>query len=107
MEHEQTINKQVLALVIPCGILERFELRGVSPNKEAIELRLHERKDLIPALLETEDVVLDGFCNPVELQSFPLQGKAMFIQLFRQRWKWREARNHVSNTLELQQKSRR
>lgn len=101
MKNEQTINKQVLGLIVPSEILESFELSEVSQTKEAIELQLHERKDLVPACLQAEDVVLDGFCNPIELQSFPLQGKATFIKLFRRRWKRRGARHHVSNTYDF------
>ena len=101
MENEQTINKQVLALIVPAEILESFQLSRVSKTKEAIELQLHERKDLIPASLQGEDVVLDGFCNPIELQSFPLQGKATFIKLFRRRWKQRGTRGHLSNTYDF------
>lgn len=98
MENEQTLNKQVLGLIVPSEILDCFELIEISESKEAIELQLHERKDLVPACLQGEDVVLDGFCNPIELQSFPLQGKATFIKLFRRRWKPRGARRHLSNT---------
>lgn len=98
MENEQTINKQVLGLIVPSEILESFQLSEVTQTKESVELQLHERKDLVPACLQGEDVVLDGFCNPIELQSFPLQGKATFIKLFRRRWKRRGTRNHVSNT---------
>lgn len=101
MENDQTINKQVLALIVPAEILESFQLSGVCESKEVIELQLHERKDLIPASLQGEDVVLDGFCNPIELQSFPLQGKATFIKLFRRRWKQRGTRDHRSNTYDF------
>jgi hypothetical protein len=101
MENDQTINKQVLALIVPAEILESFQLIGVFESKEVIELQLHERKDLIPASLQGMDVVLDGFCNPIELQSFPLQGKATFIKLFRRRWKQRGTSDHRSNTYDF------
>lgn len=101
MENEQLLTKQVLGLIVPSEILESFQLSEVCQTKEAIELRLHERKDLIPAPLQGMDVVLDGFCNPIELQSFPLMGKATFIKLFRRRWKQRGSRAHLSNTYDF------
>lgn len=101
MENEQNINKQVLGLIVPSEILDCFELSGISESKEAIELQLHERKDLVPVALQGMDVVLDGFCNPIELQSFPLQGKATFIKLFRRRWKQPGTRRHLSNTYDF------
>ena len=101
MEKQQTIYNQVLGLIVPTEILDCFELSEVIESNQAIELQLHERKELIPAALQGEDVVLDGFCNPIELQSFPLKGKATFIKLFRRRWKRRGSRKHVSNTYDF------
>ena len=97
MQKEQTINEQVLGLLVPEEILKCFELSGVSETNQAIELQLTEGKDLIPESLKGVDVVLDGFCNPLELQSFPLKGKAAFIKLYRRRWKQRGSRKHYSN----------
>jgi len=101
MENDQKINKQVLSLIVPAEILESFQLSGVCETKQTIELQLHERKDLIPVSLQGMDVVLDGFCNPIELQSFPLKGKATFIKLFRRRWKQRGSRKHMSNSYDF------
>lgn len=97
MEIKDTLNKQVLSLIIPEDILTCFELSDVRESVDAIELELHERKDLIPDALKGLDVVLDGFCNPLELQSFPLKGKATFIKLYRRRWKQRGTSQHESN----------
>lgn len=101
MEKQQTINDQALGLLIPEEILEYFALSGISESNQAIELKLTERKDLIPASLQGMDVVLDGFCNPIELQSFPLKGKAAFIKLYRRRWKQRGQRSHQSNSYDF------
>jgi len=81
MENQQTITDQLLKLLVPEEILEFFEVSDVVESKQAIELEFRERKELIPESLIGEDVVLDGFCNPVELQSFPLKGKPTFIKL--------------------------
>lgn len=94
-------NQQVLALIVPLEILECFELIGISESTQSIELQLHERKELIPASLKDQDVVLDGFCNPIELHSFPLKGKATFIKLFRRRWKRRGTPHHESNSYDF------
>lgn len=101
MKNEQPINDQVLGLLIPDEILEFFELSGVSESTQAIELELRERKNLVPEPLKGLEVVLDGFCNPIELQSFPLKGKAAFIKLYRRRWKQRGHRKHLSNSYDF------
>jgi len=103
MENQQTITDQLLKLLVPEEILEFFEVSDVRESKQAIELELRERKELIPESLNGEDVVLDGFCNPVELQSFPLKGKPTFIKLFRRRWKRRGDRKHYANSYDFAQ----
>jgi hypothetical protein len=103
MENQQTITDQLLKLLVPEEILEFFEVSDVVESKQAIELELRERKELIPESLIGEDVVLDGFCNPVELQSFPLKGKPTFIKLFRRRWKRRGDRKHYANSYDFAQ----
>jgi len=103
MENQQTITDQLLKLLVPEEILEFFEVSDVVESKQAIELEFRERKELIPESLIGEDVVLDGFCNPVELQSFPLKGKPTFIKLFRRRWKRRGDRKHYANSYDFAQ----
>src|SRR6056297_1293360 len=103
MENLQTITDQLLKLLVPEEILEFFEVSDVVESKQAIELEFRERKELIPESLIGEDVVLDGFCNPVELQSFPLKGKPTFIKLFRRRWKRRGDRKHYANSYDFAQ----
>lgn len=97
------LDKQVLGLIVPEQILADFELYNISETHESITIELRENKARIPAVLAGEDVVLDGFCNPIELQSFPQKGKATFIRLFRRRWKPRGKRKHYSNTYEFAQ----
>jgi hypothetical protein len=44
------------------------------------------------------EIVLDGFCNPLELQSFPLKGKPVYLKLYRRRWKHKGGDKHYSNS---------
>src|SRR5690625_5551301 len=87
MENSQLITDHLLRLLVPEEILEFFEISDVRESEQSIELELRERKELTPEALKGKDVVLDGFCNPIGLQSFPLKGKATYIKLFRRRWK--------------------
>lgn len=97
MEQKNELLKQALGLIIPEEMLNSFELSDVQESVDSIELELRECKELIPDRLKGADVVLDGFCNPIELQSFPLKGKATFIRLYRRRWKQRGSNQHESN----------
>ena len=43
------------------------------------------------------DVVLDGFCNPLELLHFAIKGKPLYLKLYRRRWKSSCSDQHYSN----------
>lgn len=100
MKKQKTLDldKQVLGLIVPEEILKDFELRRISENSDAITVELRENKGRIPDSLAGLNVVLDGYCNPIELHSFPLKGKASFIKLYRRRWKEPGKRRHYSNS---------
>ncbi|HLR90885.1 MAG TPA: hypothetical protein VK040_07995 [Balneolaceae bacterium] len=103
MENSQLITDHLLRLLVPEEILEFFEISDVRESEQSIELELRERKELTPEALKGKDVVLDGFCNPIELQSFPLKGKATYIKLFRRRWKPRGQAKHSTNSYDFAQ----
>ncbi len=97
MEQDTSLNKQVLNLIVPEEILTSFELSEVIESVDSIVLVLKEHKHLVPMVLKGSNAVLDGYCNPVELQSFPLKGKAVYIKLYRRRWKQAGQHTHHSN----------
>src|SRR5690625_3283117 len=103
MENSQLITDHLLRLLVPEEILEFFEISGVRESEQSIELELRVRKEINPEALNGNDVVLDGFCNPIELQSFPLKGKATYIKLFRRRWKPRGQAKHSTNSYDFAQ----
>ena len=54
--------------------LSAFHLVSVKEHSEYIELRLEDSAELLPETLKkSTNIVLDGFTNPLELQSFPLR----------------------------------
>ena len=63
-----------------------------------IELRLEDSVDKIPKeLQDCQTVVLDGFTNLIELQSFPLKGKPVYFKIYRRGW--REATHEFASFL--------
>src|SRR5690625_1075246 len=103
MENSQLITDPLLRLLAPEAILELFEISDVSASEQSIELELRARKELTLEALKGKDVVLDVFCNPIELQSFPLKGKATYIKLFLRRWKPRGQAKHSTNSYDFAQ----
>jgi hypothetical protein len=65
-------------------------------------MRLEECVDLVPpALSGSLSVVLDGFCNPLELLHFSMKGKPLYLKLYRRRWKESCSTTHYSNVYHL------
>lgn len=92
----------LLSTLLPSEIHLHFSLVSVTEEKECIVLRFEEHKELLPeVLLEATDVVLDGFCNPIELLNYPLRDKPTYLKIYRRRWKRKAEAQHYSNTYDL------
>ena len=84
---DSTLLSHVLPVLIPES-LSVFHLVSVKEHSDYIELRLEDSAEVIPESLQTStSVVLDGFSNPLELQSFPLKGKLVYFKIYRHKWK--------------------
>jgi hypothetical protein len=97
----QSILSHLLSLYLTPVISAHFEVQGIQESTHRIDLRLEERPELIPASLQGTDAVLDGFCNEVELQTFAVSERAVFLHIFRRRWKAKGTDRHYSNTCDL------
>jgi hypothetical protein len=51
--------------------------------------------------LAGKEVVLDGFCNPLERLHFPIKGKKLYLRLYRRRWKEKSTNKQYSNQYPL------
>lgn len=92
----------LLKVLFPLEISTHFALKEVKEHPERIEIRLEEYPELLPsAMTGSSPIVLDGFCNPIELQTFMIKGKATFLKLYRRRWKYQGQDKHYSNTYQL------
>lgn len=59
-------------------------------------IELREKEEKIPDEL-TQDVVLDGFCNPIEVMSFGFSLGPVYLKIYRRRWKQSNDKKHYSN----------
>ena len=93
------IIKELLGVFFPKEIALHFEIKRIEKKKDYIRIHFEELKELVPELMNTsKEVVLNGFCNPLELQSFPLKGKPVYLYLYRRRWKYKGEQKDYSNT---------
>lgn len=101
---ENSIIQSLLEILFPKEIASHFTVKEVKEDKTAVTICLEELSELVPKALEgaSKEIVLDGFCNPLELQSFPLKGKSVYLKLYRRRWKEAGSDTHYSNTYNFQ-----
>lgn len=90
-------SNKILRLIVPEEIVSYFDLIETKEGSTFTELYLEEKKELIPAVIKDQDVVLDGFCNPLSLLTFPLKGLPTYLVLKRRRWKLKGGGTHYSN----------
>jgi hypothetical protein len=99
MEH---ILQSLVSSLLPQAIYQHFAFVSISEQAYGVAIRLEEYAELIPPALENKDnIVLDGFCNPLELLHFSMKGKPLYLKLHRRRWKISGEHTHYSNSYDL------
>lgn len=100
MSSENILNS-ILSVLAPES-LAKFELAGIKEYTNRIEFHLEENSSNVPIALHGKtNIILDGFCNSIELQSFPLKEKPVFYKVYRRRWKLSGSEKHCSNEYNL------
>jgi predicted transcriptional regulator len=99
---EKALYYELLKLIVPKEITDNFELIEIVERTNMITLSFEELASRIPKPLIGKEVVLDGYLNQLELQTFPLKDKTVYIALRRRRWKEKgDSKQSYSNTYEL------
>jgi hypothetical protein len=92
------ITFELSRMVVPVDILAYFEMVEVKELTNEWQVVLHEKESLIPALLKgIDDVVLDGYCNPLQVLSHCFTLKPVYLVMKRRRWKQGGTNKHYSN----------
>lgn len=98
-----SLSDDICKMLVPSYILADFEVHSVCEQKEYWIIELLEKEEKIPLELSSySDVVLDGYCNAIEIQSntFALM-KAVYLRCYRRRWKRSKETKHYSNSYSL------
>jgi len=100
------MNEVFKSMFVPQNILNDFEVWDVygKQGNWIIELREKEAKIPIELIELKEEVVLDGFCNPIDMLSFGFSLGPVYLRIYRRRWKQSNEDNHFSNEYDLQLK---
>ena len=92
---DMTKELDLIQLFAPQEILRDFNFEKLVEENGIYRIFMVEKDDAghIPAELKKEvngdlsNIVLDGYTNYIELQTFPAMGKEVFLYLKRRRWK--------------------
>ena len=91
-----------MSMLVPAHILEYFEMWDAQESKDRWVIVMHEKEGLIPNELSGyEDVVFDGYCNPIETLSHSFVCKPIYLRLFRRRYKRSNRDKHFSNEYDV------
>jgi hypothetical protein len=89
-------------MLVPSHILEDFEMWDAFESKERWVIEMREKEGRLPeALLEFEDAVYDGYCNPIEMLSHSFVCKPIYLRLYRRRYKRSKTDIHYTNEYDV------
>jgi hypothetical protein len=87
-----------MSMFVPGHIPEDFELWDAQESRDRWVIDMHEKEGRIPKELSAcEDVVLDGYCNPIEMLSHSFVCKP----IYRRRYKRANTNRHYSNEYDV------
>jgi hypothetical protein len=99
---QQDLLFEMTKMMVPKEYLEYFSVYEVRELKSEWQIILHEKETLIPDnLKDQEEVVLDGYCKPLQVLSHCFSLKPVYIVVKRRRWKQSGTDIHYSNTYTL------
>ena len=95
---DKSILDSIVSTILPKEIYLYFEVVSITEQAEEVEIKLEEYAEFVPPQMSSlTNIVLDGFCNPLSLLHFSLNGKPLYLKLFRRRWKESGSDKHFSN----------
>jgi hypothetical protein len=92
----------VSKMLVPAHILAYFAIWDAQEYKTRWVIEMREKEGLIPTeLSDYDDVVFDGYCNPVEALSHSFVCKPVYLRLYRRRYKRSNTDIHYSNEYDV------
>lgn len=86
---QSDFNEEVLKILIPEEYLKDFDTNSVENKPTEWVIELVEKEDRVPAVLLGKDIVLDGYCNEIDILTHAFSLKKIYLRLIRRRWKER------------------
>lgn len=101
--------RQLMAALLPQGILDYFELTHVQKDTTGLYLHLEENNILPQEFHNEKEQVYHskGFYPQVTVQDFPIRGQKVLLLVKRRRWEHQQSGEIVSRNWDLVQKGTR
>jgi hypothetical protein len=80
-----SIDKDLIKLILPEGILDFFTVQQIEITSGEICIHLQEN-NIIPSEYSKEKLESKGFLDPIKVKDFPIRGKAVYLSIKRRRW---------------------
>lgn len=97
----ESLLNDICRMMVPAHILSDFEVYGSEEYSEYYQIDLREKEGKIPpALSGADDVVLDGYCKPVDILP-QIACKPIYLRLYRRRYRRKSISSHFSNDYDL------
>jgi hypothetical protein len=98
----ETLNSTMSRMLVPEYILSDFDIYGAREFADSWVIELREKEGRIPLELSGfENVVFDGYCNPIETLSHSFSLKPIYLKAYRRRYKRAGENRHYSNDYDL------
>jgi hypothetical protein len=98
----ESLLSTVSTMLVPAHILEYFEIWDAHEYKDRWVIEMREKEGFIPNdLSDCQDVVFDGYCNPLEALSHSFVCKPIYLRLYRRRYKRSNGDQHFSNEYDV------
>jgi hypothetical protein len=93
--------EQAMKMFVPQEYLDHFETNHIEELANEWIIELVEKEDRIPEVLKDKDVVMDGYCNEIDILTHAFSLKKIYLRLIRRRWKEKGGTKGYSNEYDL------
>ena len=98
----ESLFSTVSTMLVPEHILQYFDIWDAHEYKERWVIEMREKEGFLPKELSgAEDVVFDGYSNPIESLSHSFVCKPIYLRLYRRRYKRSNRDEHFSNEYDV------
>jgi|SRR5215510_5469126 len=98
----ESLFSTVSSMLVPEHILSYFEIWDAQEYKDRWVIEMREKEGYIPKELSSyQDIVFDGYCNPLEALSHSFVCKPVYLRLYRRRYKRSTEDEHFSNEYDV------